>query len=203
MNEGNTSARGAVGAFLVVALIALPVGCSKGWISLPSGGSLPSTAGKGGAVREGALEIGDWSWPWNPESKKDTEAAARGATPHVPAGMRKCDRASKRSNLGCALAKSFVKKVGMPDRELECLDTLWYNESGWDPYVANASSGAYGITQALPAEKMASAGSDWKSNPLTQVKWGLGYIKNRYGTPCAALKFWMRTDARPHPGHWY
>lgn len=66
-----------------------------------------------------------------------------------------------------------------------CLDSLWERESGWVYYAENAS-GAYGIPQALPGSKMASAGPDWQTNATTQIKWGLGYIKSDYGTPCGA-----------------
>lgn len=67
-----------------------------------------------------------------------------------------------------------------------CLKKLWYKESGWSIHSTNASGTAGGIPQALPASKMASAGDDWKTNPATQIKWGLGYIANRYGSPCGA-----------------
>jgi len=67
-----------------------------------------------------------------------------------------------------------------------CLYDLWQRESGWNVYAENAASGAYGIPQSLPGDKMASAGSDWQTNPATQIKWGLGYIRDTYGTPCAA-----------------
>jgi hypothetical protein len=82
--------------------------------------------------------------------------------------------------------------------QFSCLDALWQHESDWDPSAENPSSGAYGIAQALPAAKMASVGHDWKSNPLTQVKWGLEYIAGRYGTACSAWSFWLR-----HYPHWY
>ena len=72
------------------------------------------------------------------------------------------------------------------DRQFYCLDKLFNRESGWNTYATNPSSGAYGIPQALPASKMASAGADWKTNPFTQVRWGLNYIANRYGSPCGA-----------------
>jgi len=71
-------------------------------------------------------------------------------------------------------------------KQFSCLDNLWTRESGWNYKAYNESSGAYGIPQALPGTKMASAGSDWKTNPITQVKWGLGYIKARYGNACGA-----------------
>lgn len=73
------------------------------------------------------------------------------------------------------------------------LNSLWTRESGWRTTARNPSSGAYGIPQSLPASKMASAGSDWRSNPRTQIKWGLGYIASRYGSPAAAWRHSQRT----------
>jgi hypothetical protein len=75
------------------------------------------------------------------------------------------------------------------------LSNLWTHESGWNHLAENPSSGAYGIPQSLPANKMASEGKDWKTNPATQIKWGVKYIKLRYGSPCDAynhfkLKNW-------------
>jgi hypothetical protein len=70
--------------------------------------------------------------------------------------------------------------------QFSCLDALWTRESGWNIYAENPSSGAYGIPQALPASKMASAGPDWRSSPTTQIEWGLNYIASSYGTPCGA-----------------
>lgn len=70
--------------------------------------------------------------------------------------------------------------------QLTCLGELWNAESGWLWYASNPSSGAYGIPQSLPGSKMASMGSDWRTNPLTQIKWGLSYIKSIYGSPCNA-----------------
>lgn len=75
---------------------------------------------------------------------------------------------------------------GFDSGQMRCLDPLWKKESGWNHKASNPSSGAYGIPQALPGPKMASEGADWKTNPVTQIKWGLKYIKGRYGTPCAA-----------------
>jgi hypothetical protein len=68
----------------------------------------------------------------------------------------------------------------------DCLYDLWERESGWNVYAENPESGAYGIPQSLPGDKMASVASDWETNPTTQIIWGLGYIKSVYGTPCAA-----------------
>ncbi|MFG2005689.1 transglycosylase SLT domain-containing protein [Spirillospora sp. NPDC048911] len=86
-----------------------------------------------------------------------------------------------------AIAKPMVKKRGWSKRQFKCLVKLWNRESHWNHKARNRSSGAYGIAQALPGRKMRSAGKDWRTNPKTQIKWGLGYIKGRYGTPCRAL----------------
>jgi hypothetical protein len=78
------------------------------------------------------------------------------------------------------------EKYGWGQDQHECLVSLWNRESGWRYNAKNKSSGAYGIPQSLPGSKMASSGSDWKTNPQTQIKWGLGYIEGRYSTPCGA-----------------
>lgn len=85
------------------------------------------------------------------------------------------------------IAHAMLLNRGWSEGEFGCLDALWSRESGWSVYATNASSGAYGIPQALPAEKMATAGADWRTNPVTQITWGLGYIAEAYGSPCAAL----------------
>lgn len=84
------------------------------------------------------------------------------------------------------IAMAMLPSYGWSSSEFSCLNSLWEHESGWNPYAANPSSGAYGIPQALPGSKMASAGPDWQSNPATQIKWGLAYIQSTYGSPCAA-----------------
>jgi hypothetical protein len=86
------------------------------------------------------------------------------------------------------IAQSMMQsQYGWGADQFSCLNTLWNNESGWNPSASNPSSGAYGIPQALPGSKMAAAGADWRTNPATQISWGLGYISDRYGTPCGAL----------------
>lgn len=80
-----------------------------------------------------------------------------------------------------------VTRRGWDFNQYSCLVKLWERESNWRWNATNRSSGAYGIPQSLPASKMASAGADWRTNPETQVRWGLGYIDGRYGSPCAAL----------------
>jgi len=88
------------------------------------------------------------------------------------------------------IAYGLLPAYGFSTDQFGCLNNIWDNESDWDPLAENAS-GAYGIPQALPGDKMASAGPDWQTNPTTQIKWGLGYIKDVYGSPCNAWVFWQ------------
>jgi hypothetical protein len=90
-------------------------------------------------------------------------------------------------------AKGQLEAAGLGDSEFACLVDLWNRESRWNHLSENTSSGAYGIPQALPGSKMASAGADWETNPETQIRWGLGYISGRYGTPCGA---WAHSEAK-------
>lgn len=85
-----------------------------------------------------------------------------------------------------SIAYAMVQQRGWGDDEFACLVALWNKESGWRVGAYNAGSGAYGIPQALPGSKMASAGADWETNPATQIAWGLGYIGGRYSSPCGA-----------------
>ncbi|MFC5953524.1 transglycosylase SLT domain-containing protein [Streptomyces pratens] len=78
--------------------------------------------------------------------------------------------------------------------QYQCFSNIVQHESGWNHTATNASSGAYGLVQALPASKMASAGSDWKTNPTTQISWGIGYMNERYGSPCDAWDFWQANN---------
>jgi hypothetical protein len=90
-----------------------------------------------------------------------------------------------------AMARQMV-----PAGQFQCFSNIVSHESGWNYQAVNASSGAYGLFQALPAGKYASAGADWRTNPATQIKWGLNYMNGRYGSPCAAWNFWAAN-------HWY
>ena len=85
-----------------------------------------------------------------------------------------------------AVGRLLVFDHGWDEGQFGCLDRLWSKESGWRWNAANGSSGAYGIAQSLPGSKMASVASDWSTNPITQITWGLQYISGRYGTPCSA-----------------
>jgi resuscitation-promoting factor RpfB len=90
-----------------------------------------------------------------------------------------------------AIARELLTDRGWGDAQYNCLVTLWDHESGWNVHATNSSTGAYGIPQALPGSKMSTAGPDWENNATTQIKWGLGYIADRYNTPCGAWSFWQ------------
>jgi hypothetical protein len=113
-------------------------------------------------------------------AKKATESGGAVAyTGDIPSS---CSEFSGSRGVGCAL----MLDAGFEIDQFPCLDKLWKRESGWNYKATNTGSGAYGIPQALPGSKMASVASDWKTNPATQIKWGLNYIEGRYNTPCGA-----------------
>jgi hypothetical protein len=121
--------------------------------------------------------------------KKNTEKAGTGGpkpyTGPIPAS---CNEFSGARKTGCAMMIAAGFKIA----EFPCLNKLWTRESGWNYKARNPSSGAGGIPQAVPASKMKSAGADWATNPATQIEWGLGYIKDRYSTPCKA---WAHSES--------
>jgi hypothetical protein len=116
--------------------------------------------------------------------EEETNEPAKPYTGPIPAS---CNEFSGNRKIGCALMLDRGYKIS----QFPCLNKLWNRESGWNHKAYNEGSGAYGIPQALPGSKMQSAGSDWKTNPATQIKWGLGYIKDRYGNPCNA---WQHSE---------
>jgi membrane protein involved in colicin uptake len=97
-----------------------------------------------------------------------------------------------------AAARALLGDFGYGAGQWGCLDNLWNGESGWRWKAENSSSGAYGIPQALPGSKMGTVGPDWRTNPATQITWGLQYIKSSYGTPCGAWAAWQSRSP-----HWY
>jgi hypothetical protein len=86
---------------------------------------------------------------------------------------------------------SMLGSYGWSSGQFSCLDSLWSRESGWNVTASNPD-GAYGIPQAYPGSKMASAGPNWQTDAATQIRWGLGYIKGLYGSPCGA---WAHSQA--------
>ncbi|KRV49322.1 hypothetical protein AQ490_03790 [Wenjunlia vitaminophila] len=93
-------------------------------------------------------------------------------------------------------SRQIARQMIPNDTQYSCFSNIVQHESSWDHTAVNPTSGSYGLVQALPATKMASAGSDWKTNPKTQIKWGLDYMNDRYGSPCDAWAFWQNH-------HWY
>jgi Transglycosylase SLT domain len=88
------------------------------------------------------------------------------------------------------IARQILKnKYGYGESDFDCFNNIIIRESMWDIDATNPSSGAYGIPQALPGSKMATVGSDWRTNPATQITWAIGYMEDRYGSPCAAWSF--------------
>jgi hypothetical protein len=109
-------------------------------------------------------------------AKRREAAAAATAKSRTPSAARE-------------IAQNMLPAYGWSQSEFTCLDALWIGESDWQWNADNPTSSAYGIPQSLPGEKMATAGADWLTNPATQIEWGLGYIRDVYGTPCAANSF--------------
>ncbi|AOP50032.1 MULTISPECIES: transglycosylase SLT domain-containing protein [Streptomyces] len=135
------------------------------------------------------------------QSKKDAADEAK-AKKDADARKKKeqaATRSSSRADLGDLLGKSSysvaetqaIARQMMAGDQFQCFSNIVDHESGWNYRATNASSGAYGLVQALPGSKMSSAGSDWQTNPATQIKWGLNYMNDRYGSPCGAWSFWQ------------
>jgi Transglycosylase SLT domain len=130
-----------------------------------------------------------------PSAKPSTSTKPGNPGKPVPPGPASCDVKNFKSpnaankSTGCKLLSEF----GFGLDQMGCLESLWIKESQWNPNAHNRSSGAHGIPQSLPASKMAKFGSDYMTNPATQIRWGLDYIRGRYGNPCGAWGHSQRT----------
>ena len=124
------------------------------------------------------------------------DRASRGESRKAIPSSSSTSSSSSKSSSGSpkSIAQAKLAERGWSG-QFSCLNSLWEKESGWSTSAANPS-GAYGIPQALPGSKMASSGSDWRTNPATQIDWGLDYISETYGTPCAA---WSHSQSN----NWY
>lgn len=137
-------------------------------------------------------------------AKAKAEAAARAQAEAAAKAKAAAERVRQQAIASAradpkAAARTLMAEFGWADAgQQACLATLWTGESDWRYTAENPSSGAYGIPQALPASKMAQFGADYRTNPLTQIRWGLWYIQQSYGTPCGALSFWQAKSP-----HWY
>ncbi|MGW0764616.1 aggregation-promoting factor C-terminal-like domain-containing protein [Streptomyces sp. NPDC002676] len=116
-----------------------------------------------------------------------TTAAVAAAT----AGLALTAAPAQAATTSASSAQAIAHKMIPDAAQYNAFSKIVEHESGWNPSATNSSSGAYGLVQALPGSKMSSAGSDWKTNPATQIKWGLDYMNSRYGSPAQAWSFWQ------------
>ncbi|UNZ17550.1 transglycosylase SLT domain-containing protein [Streptomyces sp. 891-h] len=135
------------------------------------------------------------------EKKAKAEAAKKAAAEKAKereklksAASRSAERGAgdfaQKSSYSTAEIQSMARQI-VGSGQYQCFANIIERESGWNYRATNPSSGAYGLVQALPGSKMASAGADWRTNPATQIKWGLNYMNDRYGSPCDAWDFWQ------------
>lgn len=125
---------------------------------------------------------------------EDAAAARSGEEDRRAAGSGTTDTAAQGAYTVAQIQAMAARTV--PSGQFQCFSNIVAHESSWNMYAVNAASGAYGLFQALPGSKMSSAGADWRTNPATQIKWGLGYMNAAYGSPCDAWTFWQAN-------HWY
>jgi Transglycosylase SLT domain len=131
------------------------------------------------------------------EKKKAAEEAERKRREAEEAAKRKDDGSDFTflPSYSIGQIQSIAKQM-VAGGQWTCFSNIVNHESSWNYKAVNPSSGAYGLFQALPGSKMSSAGADWRSNPATQIEWGLNYMDSRYGSPCEAWSFWQAN-------HWY
>ncbi|MGW2178859.1 aggregation-promoting factor C-terminal-like domain-containing protein [Streptomyces sp. NPDC001732] len=122
------------------------------------------------------------------EKKERAERASRSS-------VRDASSFATQGSYTVAEVQAMARQM-IPGDQFQCFSNIVNHESTWNYRATNPSSGAYGLVQALPGSKMASAGADWQTNPATQIKWGLNYMNGRYGSPCGAWSFWQAN-------HWY
>ncbi|MEV6016895.1 MULTISPECIES: transglycosylase SLT domain-containing protein [unclassified Streptomyces] len=126
------------------------------------------------------------------EAKAEKEAKARKAASEAASRSATRDASSFSVQASYTVAQIQAMAAQMvPSGQFQCFSNIVNHESSWNYRAVNASSGAYGLFQALPGSKMSSVGSDWQTNPATQIKWGLNYMNSRYGSPCDAWSFWQ------------
>ena len=142
--------------------------------------STASQAGQAYQIRDTAAELA------SVRQQAAQEQGAKKASTKKPAAKKHPAKKHAASGSPQQIAAAMLGSFGWSSGQFSCLDPLWAHESGWSTTAYNSGSGAYGIPQALPGSRMASAGPDWQTNAATQIRWGLEYIKGTYGSPCAA-----------------
>jgi flagellar biosynthesis GTPase FlhF len=135
------------------------------------------------------------------EAAEKAAKAAEEAKKREEARQQAASRSAERTDFAVQSSYTVAEVKAMAQQivgagQFQCFSNIVERESGWNYKAQNPSSGAYGLVQALPGSKMASAGADWQTNPATQIKWGLNYMNERYGSPCGAWDFWQAN-------HWY
>jgi len=124
------------------------------------------------------------------KAKKDADARKKKELAASRSSSRDVGDLLGKSSYTIAETQAIARQM-MAGDQFQCFSNIVDHESGWNYKATNAGSGAYGLVQALPGSKMSSAGSDWQTNPATQIKWGLNYMNDRYGSPCGAWSFWQ------------
>ena len=114
--------------------------------------------------------------------------------PNLYIGAISYERVKPHPDRSRSYAQEEATKYGWGASQFECLNKLWERESNWKHTADNPKSSAYGIPQALPGSKMASEGSDWETNPKTQIRWGLRYIESCYSNPCNAWQHFTKKN---------
>jgi hypothetical protein len=159
-------------AVLATLVASLPITQSQSSANAPQ-----NVASKDRVIR--ASELATYKKESNKEKTRSDKKASR--------SKNTSKYSSSKVKANQAFAMSYMEsKYSWGKNQHSCLVNLWNRESGWRHTAANPTSSAYGIPQSLPGKKMAAAGADWRTNPETQIKWGLKYIKHRYETPCGA-----------------
>ncbi|MER6569395.1 lytic transglycosylase domain-containing protein [Streptomyces sp. NPDC001093] len=147
------------------------------------------------AARKAAAETAIAKKAAAEQAAKDAKARAEAKSAASRDSARDSSSFPVQSSYTVAQIQAMARQMVASD-QYQCFSNIVDHESSWNYQATNASSGAYGLFQALPAGKYASAGADWQTNPATQIKWGLNYMDSRYGSPCQAWSFWAAN-------HWY
>jgi len=179
-----------VAAFMAFFLMAVEPtyasGTLQAYVTIPNPQATPGAGDDQGA--DGAIDTTPSLLELDAIKTVDASAMAL-----VSLAARQVDLA-RQPNGAKEVAKNLIStKYQWSDAQFSCLNQLWTKESNWNYKARNKSSGAHGIAQALPATKMEIVGTDWRTNPVTQITWGLKYIEERYETPCKAWSKFKRS----------
>src|SRR5690606_25557140 len=129
------------------------------------------------------------------KAEREAEERAEAKAAASRSATRDASSFATQASYSIAEVQAMARQM-VPADQFQCFSDIVQRESSWNYMADNPTSDAYGLVQALPGSKMSSAGADWATNPATQIKWGLGYMNDRYGSPCGAWSFWQAN-------HWY